>query len=553
MKKINLGKFISDRRKELGLSLKDIADFLNISSSTVFKWEKNERTPDLAILGDLAKILKVDLISFVIEQVKFTDSEKDLHFNIDKFALNFSFIRKLKGYTLVTLAEKLDVSYQTISKWERKESLPNIYILVKCAELFNISITELYYGLNIDNNTQLITKRKTRKIIIIPIISIVLVIALSITLICIFANDDHNDSSSISDNSLSNIQESSSINEQSSTSKDTSLTDSSNIDISSSAEFDFSNYIIETNENGIKILKYNGYEEEITLPEGVYQIDYKAFFNNTYLRKIIIPNSLISIGENAFDSCFKLEEVILPDSLKRIESYAFTGCTSLKNINLSDDIKYLGAHAFANCESLQTINIPKKINVIEYATFYCCRSLTSITIPNNIETIEANAFWDCSLLESLYIEEGLKIIEHGAFSSCYNLKNISIPSSIEKIYDLAFIDCGVDAYNLYENGLYLGNQNEPYIAFFGLVDYSKTKVKIHENTRIIVGSSLDDIDYLSYIYIPKSVTFIGGYLTRKKTIYNVYYQGSEQQWNQIEIVDPNEKLLSAQFIYNYEF
>ena len=31
-------------------------------------------------------------------------------------------------------------------------------------------------------------------------------------------------------------------------------------------------------------------------------------------------------------------------------------------------------------------------------------------------------------------------------------------------------------------------------------------------------SKTNDIDYLSYIYIPKSVTFIGGYLTHKKTI-----------------------------------
>ena len=40
MEKVNLGEFIYQRRKSLGLSQKDIADFLAVSVSSVFKWKK---------------------------------------------------------------------------------------------------------------------------------------------------------------------------------------------------------------------------------------------------------------------------------------------------------------------------------------------------------------------------------------------------------------------------------------------------------------------------------------------------------------------------------
>lgn len=55
-------------------------------------------------------------------------------------------LRKKLGYSQETLAEKLGVSRQTLSKWELGESLPDIISSSHLAEIFDISLDELING-----------------------------------------------------------------------------------------------------------------------------------------------------------------------------------------------------------------------------------------------------------------------------------------------------------------------------------------------------------------------------------------------------------------------
>ncbi len=51
--------------------------------------------------------------------------------------------RKKVGLSQETVAEKLGVSRQTISKWETQETIPDIYQSKKLAKLYNLSLDEL--------------------------------------------------------------------------------------------------------------------------------------------------------------------------------------------------------------------------------------------------------------------------------------------------------------------------------------------------------------------------------------------------------------------------
>ena len=51
--------------------------------------------------------------------------------------------RKKVGLSQETIAEKLGVSRQTISKWETDETVPDIYQSKKLAKLYNLSLDEL--------------------------------------------------------------------------------------------------------------------------------------------------------------------------------------------------------------------------------------------------------------------------------------------------------------------------------------------------------------------------------------------------------------------------
>ncbi|WJH36066.1 helix-turn-helix transcriptional regulator [Paenibacillus sp. CC-CFT747] len=53
-------------------------------------------------------------------------------------------LRKNHGLTQEQLAERLGVSYQSVSKWENKQSCPDIALVPLIAEVFRVSIDELF-------------------------------------------------------------------------------------------------------------------------------------------------------------------------------------------------------------------------------------------------------------------------------------------------------------------------------------------------------------------------------------------------------------------------
>lgn len=62
------------------------------------------------------------------------------------FAENLKKIRKDKGYTQEILAEKLNVVRQTVSKWEKGLSLPDVDMLSKIANVLETDVIILLDG-----------------------------------------------------------------------------------------------------------------------------------------------------------------------------------------------------------------------------------------------------------------------------------------------------------------------------------------------------------------------------------------------------------------------
>ncbi len=55
------------------------------------------------------------------------------------FAENMALFRKKSGLTQFELAEKINYSDKTVSKWERGEGLPDLYVLSQMAEILSVS------------------------------------------------------------------------------------------------------------------------------------------------------------------------------------------------------------------------------------------------------------------------------------------------------------------------------------------------------------------------------------------------------------------------------
>ena len=64
-------------------------------------------------------------------------------FNMENIGLKISKLRKSNNMTQMELADKMDISFQAVSNWERGNSMPDISKLPELAEIFGVSVDEI--------------------------------------------------------------------------------------------------------------------------------------------------------------------------------------------------------------------------------------------------------------------------------------------------------------------------------------------------------------------------------------------------------------------------
>ena len=196
--------------------------------------------------------------------------------------------------------------------------------------------------------------------------------------------------------------------------------------------------------------------------------------------EIVIPSKyngkpVTSIAFEAFRGCTGLASIDIPDSVKSIGGYAFSGCTNLVKIEVS-----------ANNSMYKSINgdlyTKDGTMLIQYAIG---KEDISFEVPDGVKTIAGSAFEYCSGLTSVTIGNSVTGIGEAAFESCPNLSG-----------------------TIYNNAIYLGNTENPYLYLWKAVNKDITSVNIHNKTKFIGGSVFFDCTELTSITIPDSVMSI---------------------------------------------
>lgn len=165
---------------------------------------------------------------------------------------------------------------------------------------------------------------------------------------------------------------------------------------------------------------------EIAIPNGVKQIQERAFYGCAGLTGVTIPNSVTSIGGGAFIGCTGLTSVTIPDSVTSIGGSAFSGCAGLTSVTIPDSVTSIGGSAFSACAGLTGVTIPDSVTSIVGNTFYGCTGLTSVTLPDSVTSIGISAFYGCTGLTEVTIQGGITSIGEKAFIGCNSLKKIRI-------------------------------------------------------------------------------------------------------------------------------
>lgn len=77
-------------------------------------------------------------------------------------AKNITELRILNNMTQLELAEKLNYSDKTVSKWERAESTPDLSVLVQLADMFGVNLDYLVRSENIEETVQENKREETK-------------------------------------------------------------------------------------------------------------------------------------------------------------------------------------------------------------------------------------------------------------------------------------------------------------------------------------------------------------------------------------------------------
>lgn len=65
MEKEQFGLFVSQLRKEHGMTQKELGEKLNITDKAISKWERGLSYPDICMLEDLSKALDVTIVELL--------------------------------------------------------------------------------------------------------------------------------------------------------------------------------------------------------------------------------------------------------------------------------------------------------------------------------------------------------------------------------------------------------------------------------------------------------------------------------------------------------
>jgi len=277
------------------------------------------------------------------------------------------------------------------------------------------------------------------------------------------------------------------------------------------------------------LLKYEGNDEKVEIPEEVTRIGAYAFHKCKILTEIKLPEGVTSIGAYAFFSCSSLSEIKLPEGVTSIGDNAFHNCQNLTEIKLPEGVTSIGWYAFSDCIRLREIKLPEGLTSIRDNAFQNCTNLTEIKFPEGVTSIGWYAFSDCIRLREIKLPEGLISIGDNAFSSC-NLSNIEIPKNVTIIGNNAFqanirlkkIKHGKITYSVEypESDWFYGNIIEKIIKKKDNLPILIPNNIVAENTLKQIFSKLEDDEIANFISIYDEENFIKNVDLLQKVISN---------------------------------
>lgn len=149
------------------------------------------------------------------------------------------------------------------------------------------------------------------------------------------------------------------------------------------------------------LLKYDGKDANVEIPEEITWIAPEAFYRNETLKNVKLPSKITTIEENTFYGCSELEAVVIPDQVTMIGKSAFDECTVLKSVTFGKSLKVIKDHAFASV-NIRNFTIPSGIQKIETGAFAGINQIGTVTFEGSTKYVATDAFMNSTGIKLVY-------------------------------------------------------------------------------------------------------------------------------------------------------
>ena len=312
------------------------------------------------------------------------------------------------------------------------------------------------------------------------------------------------------------------------------------------------------------LTKYKGTDRDVVIPQQVDGLSVTRlgdiFYGSADVSLVTVPQSVTYLAQNAFAECPSLFGVFLSQSVERAGSRLVYGteaeiycesstvpegwatdwsdgaeatymsCSNVVNPNYYSYILYgnnalltalesesgegkyympdeFDGHTivsvgvtFTGNKLVSHVSLPHNLTIIEDYAFYGCENIQSIDFYDGILSVGNHAFEDCVALEQVKFGSGLTEVGEYAFSGCSMLTEVRLPFEVRVIEDYAFESC--------------------------------TSLQ-----TLVLGG---DLEYIYY-----------GAFEGCNSLSEVYFQCSEEQWNNVDVFPSNYYLQEVSNRYWY--
>ena len=182
---------------------------------------------------------------------------------------------------------------------------------------------------------------------------------------------------------------------------------------------------------------------EVDLPAGLQRIE-GAVFNSIAVEEIEIPETVTYIGRSAFIGCDNLTEIVIPDSVTEIGYRAFQNCERLEKITMSNKIEKMGFEVFDDTAwyNAQPDGFVMLGDILYRLKGDGIREVTSL--PEGTKYLAGGVFYKCQQLERVDLsgELGLTWLGEDMFYMCTGMKEIVFPADLTELLPGTIAQCG---------------------------------------------------------------------------------------------------------------